>query len=55
LFLKAGDRSVDLTTSHKPSYTITDITAIMDEHVGNKPEATISIGITTLNIIRCNY
>ena len=51
LFLKTGGRSVDLTTSHKPTYTITDITPTMDEHAGNKPEATTSIGKNTFNLI----
>jgi hypothetical protein len=47
---KAVSRSVDVITTHKPSYTITNITPTMNQHVGNKPEAT-NIGKSTLNFI----
>ena len=49
-FLKAVIRSVDVMTTHKPSYTITNITPTMDQHHGNKPEAT-NIGKSTLNVL----
>jgi len=49
LFLKAGGPSLDVSTTRRPPYTTADITPTMDQHVGNKPDAT-NIGKNTLNV-----
>ena len=48
LFLKAGGRFLDVSTTRRPPYATADITPTMDQHVGNKPDAT-NIGKNTLN------
>jgi hypothetical protein len=49
LFLKAVGRSLDVSATRSPSYATADITPTIDQHVGNKPDAT-NIGKNILNV-----
>jgi hypothetical protein len=44
-----GGRSLDVSATRRPPYATADITPTMDQHVGNKPDAT-NIGKNTLNV-----